>query len=352
LSESFERMTSSSSRPKSSSVVSLCSPGALLFYLLLASLVALLVSTGGLSDPAGFWTHFGLNLVFVVWVTFLSLAIVCRLQIHGLVESPLHLATAVVSVFSLVVLTTSLAVAWLIPFDSLPDPSWLVLRNTTLAALLSLVLARFLVLQANWKSQVAAESAARLDALQARIQPHFLFNALNTIAELVHSRPEQAEEALLDLSDLLRTGLRSEARHTLDQELALVRGYLRIEGLRLGERLDVEWSIDESVDLMTEIPALLIQPLVENAVLHGIASLPDGGRLTIRLEPARFGRAQIIVENPLPLPDQPRRQGNRTALENIRQRLALAYEEGASLKTEKTNAMFRAVLTLPLKTAN
>ena len=71
--------------------------------------------------------------------------------------------------------------------------------------------------------------------------------------------------------------------------------------------------------------------------------------MTIRLEPARFGRAQIIVENPLPLPDQPRRQGNRTALENIRQRLALAYEEGASLKTEKTNAMFRAVLTLPFE---
>ena len=166
--------------------------------------------------------------------------------------------------------------AWLIPFDSLPDPSWFGAQKYHaggLAVIGPCSISR--AFRPIGKSQVAAESAARLDAFTGpHFQPHFLFNALNTIAELVHSRPEQAEEALLDLSDLLRTGLRSEARHTLDQELALVRGYLRIEGLRLGERLDVEWSIDESVDLMTEIPALLIQPLVEKCgpAWHRLAS--------------------------------------------------------------------------------
>ncbi len=331
---------------KSRPVPNLCAPGALLVHLLVATLVALLLAAGRLDSPVDFWPIFGLTLLFVVWVTFLSLALLCQLQRSRWLDSRAGLSLSIILVFTLISLLTSLAVVVYLP---LSDSHWFVLRNTLLAGVLSLVLVRFLVLQADWKRQVAAESAARLDALQARIQPHFLFNALNTITELVHSRPEQAEEALLDLSDLLRTGLRTEARHTLQEEFELVRGYLRIEKLRLGERLGVDWSMDESVDLTTRVPALLVQPLIENAVLHGIAPRPEGGLLSIRLESARFSRARIIVENPLPSPDQPQRQGNRTALENIRQRLALAYEEGASLKTEKTDSMFRAVLTLPLK---
>jgi len=309
-------------------------------------LIIALISAG---DDFSFWLALGTILLFVQWIVLISAGVLCLIRRWLPNASDIVISALIVVVFVASTLLAS-ALAAIFSRPGVLDTDWFYIRNSLIALLASFALARYLLLQQQWKSHVFAESSSRLMALQARIQPHFLFNSLNTIAELIHSRPVQAEEALLDLSDLLRTGLRSEARHSLEQEFELIRGYLRIEGLRLGERLDVKWSIDESVDRTTDIPALLIQPLVENAVLHGIASLPDGGRLTIRLEPARFGRARIIVENPLPSPDQPRRQGNRTALENIRQRLALAYEEGASLKTEKTGALFRAVLTFPLKT--
>ena len=330
-------------KPKVAS--SLCAPGSLLVHLLLATLVSLLLAAGRLDDLSGFWPVFGLTLFFVVWVTFLSLALLCRMQRVGWLVSRAALTASIIVVFGLVSLLTSLLVVWYLPVTS---ASWFVLRNTGLAALLSLVLVRFLALQADWKRQVAAESAARMDALQARIRPHFLFNALNAITELVHSRPAQAEEALLDLSDLLRTGLRSESRHALADELALVRGYLRIESLRLGERLEVVWEIDETIDQSVELPALLIQPLVENAIVHGIAPNAAGGVVRITIEPARFKRIRITIDNPLS--DQSARpaQGNRTALDNIRQRLALAWEEGASLKTESSDQRFSAVLTVPV----
>jgi len=194
---------------------------------------------------------------------------------------------------------------------------------------------------------VATDSRARLDALQARIHPHFLFNALNTVSELVHRQPQQAEEALLDLSDLLRSGLRVDSQHTLGEELELIRAYLRIESLRLGSRLQVVWSIDEHIDMDQVRPALLIQPLVENAVLHGIAPNPEGGELKIAISMIRFGRIRVRIDNPLPPDTGHRRSSNGTALDNIRQRLALAYEEGAQLKTDQLGSVFRATLTLP-----
>jgi len=323
-----------------------CSSGAMLHYLLLATLVALLVCLGTLDTPGEFWLSFGLVLPFVVWITLVSLALLCQIQRRLSLQRARNLSLAVIGVVGLVSSLSSLLLILVLPIED-SSSAWFVFRNTLVAVLLGFVLTRYLVLQGRWRVQIDAESRARLSALQARIHPHFLFNALNTVTELVHSRPEQAEQALLDLSDLLRSGLRNESEHSLAEELRLIRSYLRLEALRLGDRLQVDWQVDESIDQSQIRPALLIQPLVENAVLHGIAPNPEGGLLKVRFELVRFGRIRVVIENPLPTEPRASRSGNGTALENIRQRLALAFDEGAQLKAERVGDCFRAVLTLP-----
>ncbi len=337
------------SKLSSSTTQDLCSPGSLLVYLLLGALLALVLTLGGEHWLRNFWVDFGLSLLFVQWLVLISVLAFCRLDRAGLLKSPTHIVILLPVVATCVTVTSSLALAWGGFLLSDMPTAWLLLRNGVLAALLAFAFARYLVLQSYWRRRVATDSRARLDALQARIRPHFLFNALNTITELVHRSPVQAEEALLDLSDLLRIGLRSDARHTLAEELELVRGYLRIESLRLGERLQVEWLIDDRIDQELELPALLIQPLIENAVVHGIAARREGGTLNVSLQPLRFGRIRITIENPVPSQSQQSRTGNGTALDNIRQRLALAYEEGASLSIDSDEARFRVRLTLPVK---
>ena len=316
-------------------------------HLLLGALIALILTLGGDRWLDDFWISFGLTLLFVQWAILITVLLLCRITRAGLIQSTwmllllFPLSACMVATLSTLVLSWG---GWLL--TDLPT-GWLTFRNGLLAALLAFAFARYLVLQAEWRSRVATDSRARLDALQARIHPHFLFNALNTVTELIHDRPSQAEEALLDLSDLLRSGLRVDSQHTLKEELDLIRAYLRIESLRLGARLEVVWSIDEHIDLNQVRPALLIQPLVENAVLHGIAPSPEGGRLKIMISMIRFGRIRVRIENPMPPARDHRRSSNGTALDNIRQRLALAYEEGAQLKTDQIGSVFRATLTLP-----
>lgn len=307
----------------------------------------MLVSAGGPLSVDAFWARFGLALPFILFNAFLSLGVLCRLLQRPSARRALRLTLIVMAVCTGLVLISSAAVVWIAPFETATSQSWFILRNTLMALLLSFLLARFLVLQNQWRMQVALESRVRLEALQARIHPHFLFNALNAVSELIHRQPDQAEDALIDLSDLLRTGLRGDTRHRLAEEIELIRAYLRIESLRLGDRLVVEWEIDPKVDQGMQLPALLIQPLVENAVLHGIAPSPEGGVLQLRIQAMRFGRVRVVVENPLPSENARPHAGNRTALENIRQRLALAYEEGASLKVESKDQRFRAQLVLP-----
>lgn len=325
----------------------LCSPGALIVHLLLGALIALILTLGGDGWLDDFWISFGLTLLFVQWAILITVMLLCRVARAGLIRSAWALSLLFPLTAGLVTTLSTLLLSWAGWLLTDLPTGWLTLRNGVLAALLAFAFARYLVLQADWRERVATDSRARLDALQARIHPHFLFNALNTVSELVHGRPQQAEEALLDLSDLLRSGLRVDSEHTLQEELDLIRAYLRIETLRLGSRLQVVWSIDEHIDMNQVRPALLIQPLVENAVLHGIAPNPQGGQLKITVSMIRFGRIRVRIENPMAPDGAHRRASNGTALDNIRQRLALAYEEGAQLKADQVGSVFRATLTLP-----
>lgn len=325
----------------------LCAPSSVLLLVLVGMVVALVVALAATASPGDFWLAFGLSVLFVQWVVLVSAALLCSLRRLLSRDRRRGVGWIVFLVIPVVCVIASLIVIWFLPFGGQGGGLWFVVRNTVISLLASLALVRYLVLQQRWREQVSAEARARLDALQASIRPHFLFNSLNTIASLVHDKPDAAEQATLDLSDMLRTGLRSGATQTLAEELDLVRGYLRLEALRLGERLEVDWELAEDLPQAMELPALLIQPLVENAVVHGIARMPGGGRLLIRGQRASRGRLRFEIVNPLPDEAARPAESNRMALDNIRQRLALAYEEGARLKTRREDGRFRVELTLP-----
>lgn len=220
-----------------------------------------------------------------------------------------------------------------------------VLQSVLVVALVSMALLRYLFVLAQWRAQLLAESDARVQALQARIQPHFLFNSLNTIASLISDDPVGAERATEDLADLFRGSMRrADSLISLVDELGLARKYLQMEQRRLGERLVVDWQVSELPQAASVLP-LTLQPLLENAVAHGIQPRTDGGEIRV------YGRSEkdiivITICNPLG-PDDHISKGHGMALANIRERLALAFGPLASLITHQDREQYFAVLSMP-----
>jgi two-component system sensor histidine kinase AlgZ len=206
---------------------------------------------------------------------------------------------------------------------------------------------RYFYVAGEWKRSIEMEALARIRALQARIRPHFLFNSMNTIASLTRTNPERAEQAIEDLADLFRASLGdAHIQIPLQDEIEIARTHQRIEQLRLGDRLRVEWDID-GLPQRAQVPCLIVQPLIENAVYHGIEMLPAGGTVHIRGALVQ-DRIEIEVRNPVVRQQGYReREGNRMALENIRQRLELAWPGRARVETDLVDAEFRAKLIFP-----
>lgn len=195
-----------------------------------------------------------------------------------------------------------------------------------------------------------AIDSARLAALTARIRPHFLFNSLNAVLSLIRSDPRRAEAALENLSELYRELMRDPGDLVpLSREIALCRQYLELERLRLGERLAVQWTIDD-VPMDLPVPPLMLQPLLENAVRHGIEASDEGGELAIGFR--RDGeRLRIDIANALPRPRAvpANTAGNQMALDNIRQRLMLYYDIEATLLAGEENGRFVVTLLIPTR---
>lgn len=220
-----------------------------------------------------------------------------------------------------------------------------VFASTASAALVIAAGLRYSFVHSQWQQQVRAHARVEADALQARIRPHFLFNSLNTVASLIHLRPDAAEAALLDLSDLFRASLRAgEHSISLREEIDLCKRYLAIEAERLGERLQVEWDIDLPEQLA--LPPLVLQPLVENAVYHGIQSLPEGGTLKV-LGRREGDRWLLQVSNPV-LPGAPVHQGSGQAIANIRARLRHRFGHRAELQLAPQGDYHVARLWIPI----
>jgi two-component system sensor histidine kinase AlgZ len=201
----------------------------------------------------------------------------------------------------------------------------------------------------NWRYRVLspALAEARLQALQSRIRPHFLFNTLNTAISLLRSSPGQAETVLENLAELFRMHMSENSRLSpFSRELELARAYVQLEEIRLGERLRLEWKVDNA-PMSALIPPLVLQPLLENAICHGVEPSPQGG--SVRVDAfARNDQFNIVVRNPL-LAEGARRPGNRMALSNIRERLALHFDAEARMTTHSAGGEFIVQVVLPLR---
>jgi len=249
---------------------------------------------------------------------------------------------AVVAVLAIVLLLTSAAYPLLPGYDF--SPAGLV-RSVAFAALVTGFLIGYFFLRNRAFSPALSE--ARLQALQARIRPHFLFNSLNAVLSLIRTDARRAETALEDLAELYRMLMADTGTLTsLAEELELVRQYLNLEQLRLGDRLNVEWRI-ESAPRDALVPPLLLQPLVENAVYHGIEPAMDPGTIEIAIY-LDGDRLHVRLTNPFH-PEHQHRQGNRIALSNIRERMQLHFDVEATLDSGVVGKSYEIHMQMPYR---
>lgn len=229
---------------------------------------------------------------------------------------------------------------WLVyPFSLLDYPNWHAIylaRNMTVGAIIFALVLRYFYVQHQWAQKIKTESHARLEALQSRIRPHFLFNSLNTIASLTRINPELAETATEDLADLFRATLKdAHTRIAISTEFELCRRYLNIEKLRMAERLNIEWSID-TVPGDALIPPLTLQPIIENAIYHGVENNIESSLVRIS-GVMKNKQITITISNPITLDNAAsnKHKGNHMAMENIEQRLAVYYGSQQSVTIEQ-----------------
>ena len=228
-----------------------------------------------------------------------------------------------------------------------PEPPLAALRHLLLALCVYGVLLVYFGLRAKALSPAIAES--RLQALQARIRPHFLFNSINAVLSLVRADPKRAETALLDMADLFRVLMRDNRDLVpLADEIELCRQYLELEKLRLSERLTVEWHLNNMPgDAL--VPPLVLQPLLENAVYHGIEPSSTPGVVSINIF-CKGGDVHAILRNPYQSDGGRHHAGNKMALGNIRERLKLHFDAEGTLESRVREATYEVHIRMPYRT--
>jgi two-component system sensor histidine kinase AlgZ len=295
------------------------------------------------------WQWLGLATVYAQWMALFCASGLCvtRGWTSRLTARGAWIGSWVIAL--LLAMTFSYA-GWLVVSRFLPgmvssQAGMFVLKNVVAVGVVAVVFFRYLEIRARWRMDLTVQAEARVQALQARIRPHFLFNSLNTIASLIPDDPAGAEAATLDLADIFRGSMRrADQLIALSDELHLARQYLDMERRRLGERLEFDWRVDELPPGAAVLP-LILQPLLENAVGHGIQAFPAGGKIAV------YGRIEgdqvvITIANPV-MPEGSVTSGHGMAIRNIRERLSLAFGARASLLTNQDKEQFYAVLSLP-----
>ena len=319
-------------------VPNLCGSRAVFVLVLVAELFVLIQV---LAFPAtdGFeWNRLAETSLFVQWIVLCSAAAICWLRSFIQTLPPPAIALLILTIVLAITLSATLFTQWFwqdTATSSFPDWSqWF--RHALIALIITAMLLRYQYVRFESSRHEVANANARLEALQARIRPHFLFNSMNIIASLIHIDPRKAEEAVEDLSDLFRSSLNMTSdRIALSKEIELCKGYLRIEQHRLGDRLQVEWRL-HNLNSTLSIPPLTLQPIIENAVYHGIQPRHQGGTIGIDIG-FRNDTVTIRIRNPVPdAGERPEDSGNRLAVDNIRSRLNLLYAGQASIDTHLT----------------
>jgi two-component system, LytTR family, sensor histidine kinase AlgZ len=333
----------------------LCSPRAALVVVLIVEITALVLALARTSEAASFWTDLARTSTFLLWIGLVGASLLCALRdrfarasvVRGSALMLLLVCGVVAAVSEAAVLAGRSSLVKMLGATALfpREATAFVAGNVLIALIVTLVALRYFYVAFEWRRNVEMQARARVHALQARIRPHFLFNSMNTIASLTRSDPACAEQAVQDLADLFRASL-SERRHTitLQEELEVARIYQRIEQLRLGERLEVRWNVSQ-LPMQALVPSLTLQPLLENAIYHGIEPRPQGGVVSVTGE-LSGGLVTLVVRNPAAGP-QPTREGNRLALANIRERLSLMYGDRALVKAGRFDSEYVVTLRFP-----
>ncbi|GAA5443573.1 hypothetical protein Misp06_01750 [Microbulbifer sp. NBRC 101763] len=326
----------------------LCSVTSLAALVLMGELLALVLvlALDGLREFS--WQRLGLISLVIQWVILPSAAVLCRLR-PFLAKLSHKRAGAISFIAVLAVLISVMGIQRYLRVLLLQADFdwWGLASDCLLGAICSGVVLRYAYLQQQLYNQQQAELGARIEALQSRIRPHFLFNSMNSLASLIAVDPDRAERLVEDLCALFRASLADPKLVSLRQEILLAQRYLEIEALRLGDRLRQEWQLGEGLNDI-QLPSMLLQPLLENAVLHGVAKLREGGEINVRVE-VESGVLRIAIENPLPQETvHTSRENNGMAMENIRQRLSAYYGNRFMFTACREDGHYRVALQLPL----
>ncbi len=333
----------------------LCSTSSVFLLVLVGELLAFALSLdrrglAGLSMP-----EFGLTSFLIQWVLLSSAALLCLFRSRLNALGPAKAFT--LSYLTVLAFTALYSLVGIWFLNGLQGAWWsLLVSNVLISAVFAGILLRYLYIQQQLKQRERAELGARVLALQSRIRPHFLFNSLNSIASLISIKPETAEKLVVDLAQLFRASLSMPQLTPIQRELELCRRFADIEQLRLGARLKIDWNVETLPD-DAQILNLILQPLLENAIYHGIQPLPKGGVIDIEVKEVK-GDIVVKLTNPR-LPGDAtegrhiqmtvRSEGAGIALSNIRARLEAYYGERARLRVVKGETDFTVVLRYPLR---
>lgn len=300
------------------------------------------------------WADFNLLSAFALTISFCSIVV---LKLASPFLRRMSVASGSLVVFLLLLAVAMVGTEFIIfaLYDiGLIDQRWpdwrnsLVIRSLIIVGLISIPALRYLFLAYRIQADEKIKQDAKMQALQSRIRPHFLFNSLNSVASLTRRDPEKAEAVLHDIADLFRV-LLADARKLvpISAEREISRQYLEVEKIRLGDRLKVKWNVS-NVPRSALIPALILQPLLENAIYHGIEPRFAGGKITIDMW-TEGNILNVLISNPLPEnPGKSHSKGNKIALDNIRQRLDTQFGSVASLKSFQEGGNYHVKLKMPI----
>jgi len=333
----------------------LCNIRILLLVIVIAEMLAFVLTLASAASGQG-WQDLGLISLFVQWVALCSVLLLCvsRPLLAKFENNQAGLISFIL--INLVTLLISEIAYSFIAYPGLDRSAAghidFLLRNLGISAIVSLLTLRYFFLQYQSSKSMLAENMSRIEALQSRIRPHFLFNSMNIIASLTRSDPKLAEQAVENLSQVFRASLADIKKQiSLQEEISICKSYLQIEKLRLGERLKTNWQIDTDVE-KDMIPPLLLQPLIENAVIHGIEPLTNGGTIDISAQHQQDKQSlKITVTNPCDSSNAECKtsgKGNQIALNNINQRLDALYKGEANFAVEQMDNKYIATINIPV----
>jgi len=319
---------------------------------IIGELLAFILTLAAIEGGSDSWNNLGLLSLYIQWQGLTISAILCFLRTR-LSHLHTYLAVTLTAIIILISLVTIAEIVFLIQqqlrlgivsasFSNLE----FVIHTFLIGGIISLLALRYFYVKHQLVLQIKAESETRLQALQWRIRPHFLFNSMNTIAAMIGKQPKLAETLLENFAELFRYVLRENAPLvSVEEELSLLKDYLQIEQIRLDERLKINWAI-ESLPLDAQIPVMTLQPLLENAIYHGIEPFIDGGELSIagQLDGKNIN---ITITNPWQEEAHQHRKGNQIAMDNINKRLELHFNSQASLKLIKQQDFCQVELRFP-----